>query len=213
LQLDSHRARISNCWGIANASIVSWIFDLSAVSEIKRIKPMPKVPVPAIPPSRPPQKLGLMLRRSQRSSIIGTIIYIIDARMELTTEETDLVRKYRLANRLIYESTNRQRHAEATLEHLEFTKKMPRLTESAAIQMLGASKTLYRLFRAGWSATAAALSLRITVGSLIAGVHAECKSMEELLGAENAIVQAAQNLRSYLDTATTFDGGEDFFEL
>jgi len=112
-----------------------------------------------------------------------------------------------------YESTNRQRHAEATLEHLELTKNLPRLTDSAAMQMLGAGKTLYRLFRAGWSATAAALSLRITVSSLIAGVHAECKSMEELLGAENSIVQAAQNLRAYLDTATTFDGREDFFEL
>jgi NAD(P)-dependent dehydrogenase (short-subunit alcohol dehydrogenase family) len=125
----------------------------------------------------------------------------------------DLVRKYRLGNRVIYESTNRQRHSEATLEHLKLTKNTPRLTDSAAVQMLGAGKILYRLFRAGWSATAAALSLRITVNSLISGVHAECKSLEELLGAENAIVRAAQNLRSYLDTATTFDGGEDFFEL
>jgi hypothetical protein len=72
---------------------------------------------------------------------------------------------------------------------------------------------LYRLFRASWSATAAALSLRITVGSLLSGVHAECKSLEELLEAENAIVKAAQTLRSYLDTATTFDGREDLFEL
>jgi hypothetical protein len=174
---------------------------------------MPKFPVPAIPASRPPQKLGLKLRRSQRSTVIGRVIYIIDARMELTAEEADLVRKYRLGNRVIYESTNRQRHAEATLEHLELTKNTPRLMDPAHVQMLGAGKTLYRLFRAGWSATAAALSLRITVNSLIAGVHAECKSMEELLGAETAIVQAAQNLRAYLDTATTFDGGEDFFEL
>jgi hypothetical protein len=37
--------------------------------------------------------------------------------------------------------------------------------------------------------------------------------MEELLGAENAIVEAAQNLRAYLDTATTFDGGEDLLEF
>jgi hypothetical protein len=174
---------------------------------------MPKIPVPAIPASRPPQKLGLKLKRSQRRSVIGNVIYLVDARMELTAEQADLVRKYRLGNRVIYESTNRQRHSEATLEHLKLTKNTPRLTDSAAVQMLAASKTLYRLFRAGWSATAAVLSLRITVNSLISGVHAECKSLEELLGAENAIVQAAQNLRSYLDTAATFDGGEDFFEL
>jgi hypothetical protein len=174
---------------------------------------MPKIPVPAIPRSRPPQKLGLKLRRSQRSTLLGNVIYIVDARMELTAEETDLLRKYRLRNRVIYDSTNRQRHTEATLEHLEKTKEMPRLTDPAHLQMFGAGKTLYRLFRASWSATAAALSLRITVGSLISGVHAECKSMEELLGAENAIVEAAQNLRAYLDTATTFDGREDLLEL
>jgi hypothetical protein len=174
---------------------------------------MPKIPVPAIPRSHPPQKLGLKLRRSQRSSLLGRVIYIIDARMELTAEETDLLRKYRLGNRMIYESTNRQRHAEATLAHLEKTKETPRLTDPAHLQMLGAGKTLFRILRAGWSATAAFLSLRITVASLISGVHAECKSMEELLVAENAIVEAAQKFRFYLDTATTFDGQEDYFEL
>jgi hypothetical protein len=80
-------------------------------------------------------------------------------------------------------------------------------------QLLGAGKTLYRLARAGVSATAAALSLRITVSSLISGVHVECQSMSELLEAETAILEAGQNLRRYLETAATFDGREEIIEL
>jgi hypothetical protein len=45
------------------------------------------------------------------------------------------------------------------------------------------------------------------------GVHIECKSMDELLGAEHAIVEAAQNLKAHLQTAVTFDGREAIIEL
>jgi hypothetical protein len=79
--------------------------------------------------------------------------------------------------------------------------------------MLGVGKTFYRLARAGISATMAGLSLRITVYSLMRGVHVECKSMDELLGAEHAIVDAAENLRTYLDIAATFDGREQIREF
>ena len=67
--------------------------------------------------------------------------------------------------------------------------------------------------RAGVSAAAAALSLRVTIDSLMSGVHVECKNMDELLEAERAIREAAQNLRAYLDVARTFDGREEIVEL
>ena len=63
------------------------------------------------------------------------------------------------------------------------------------------------------TATMAHLSLRITVYSLIKGVHVECDSMEELLEAEIAIDQAGQNLRNFLDHAATFDGREEIREF
>jgi hypothetical protein len=72
---------------------------------------------------------------------------------------------------------------------------------------------MYRLGRASVSAAMAALSLRITVDSLIRGVHVECNSMDELLAAEKAIREAASNLKAYLDTAATFDGREEVIEL
>ena len=57
------------------------------------------------------------------------------------------------------------------------------------------------------------MSLRITVYGLISGQHVECKDMNELLGAEQAIVEAAQNLRTYLNAAATFDGREQVLEF
>jgi hypothetical protein len=53
----------------------------------------------------------------------------------------------------------------------------------------------------------------VTVYSLMKGVHVECKSMIELLGAEEAIADAGKNLRTYLDTAATFDGREEILEF
>jgi hypothetical protein len=170
-------------------------------------------PAPTIYQSKIADRMCLKLKRSQRSSSFGKPLFVLDARMEVTAEEAELVRKYRLGDDVIYESSSRQRHQEATRAHLEMTKSGPGFTDSTKSQLLGAGSTLYRLARATVSATAAALSLRITVSSLMSGVHIECKSMGELLGAETAIVEAAQNLRSYLDTAATFDGREEIIEF
>jgi len=170
-------------------------------------------PAPTIYQTKIADRMCLKLKRSQRSSTFGKPLFVLNARMEVTVEEAELVRKYRLGDDVIYESSSRQRHKEATLAHLEMTKGGPGFTDSTKNQLLGAGSTLYRLARASVSATAAALSLRITVISLMSGVHIECKSMGELLAAENAIVEAAQNLRSYLDTAATFDGREEIIEF
>jgi hypothetical protein len=155
----------------------------------------------------------LKLRRSQRYALMGKMIFVLDARIELTAEERSLLQKYHLGDAVVYESTSRERHREAMKAHAESTRDQPRLRDSLNAQLLGAGKTLYRLARAGASATAVALSLRVTVHSLMQGVHIECKSMDELLGAENAIVEAARNLKAYLQTAATFDGREEIIEL
>jgi len=66
---------------------------------------------------------------------------------------------------------------------------------------------------AGISIAAASLSLRITISSLITGVHVQCKDMDEILEAEEAITIAAQNLKSYLSAASTFNGQEELIQL
>jgi hypothetical protein len=157
--------------------------------------------------------MRLLLKRSQRASVFGKIIFVLDARMELTRDEYDLLRKYRLGNDVIYESSSRQRRKDATQAHLEMTKGGPPFSDSAGAQLMGVAKSLFWFGRASISATAASLSLRITVHSLLSGVHVECKSMAELLEAETAIREAAEGLRAYLDIAATFDGREEIVEF
>lgn len=157
--------------------------------------------VAVIPASYPLQGITLKLKRAQRSGLLGKVIFTLDARIALNAEDAELIRKYRLGDDVIYESSNRKQQKEATMAHLEMTKST------------GAGKTLYRLARAGVSATAAALSLKITINSLSSGVHVECKSIAELMEAETAIVEAAGNVRNYLELAETFDGREEVLEF
>ncbi|MEY9880424.1 hypothetical protein [Bradyrhizobium sp. USDA 329] len=58
-----------------------------------------------------------------------------------------------------------------------------------------------------------ALSLRVTIETLMSGQHIECKDLDELLGAEAAILSACKNLKAYLETAQTFDGREEVVEF
>ncbi|MET4424229.1 hypothetical protein [Bradyrhizobium sp. RT3a] len=161
----------------------------------------------------PPESLSLKLRRSQRSTLTGKIIFILDARIGLSAEAHALIQKYRLGSFVVYDSQARERHREATKDHLETTREHPPLTSGMTTQLLGLGKTFYRLGRASVSATMAALALHVTVDSLIRGVHVECESMDELLGAERAIKGAATNLKGFLEEAATFDGREEVVEL
>lgn len=147
--------------------------------------------------------MQLKLKRAQREGgMIGKkIIFALDARADLSNSEKDLVKKYGLGALVVYDSANRRKHAESAVGHAEAT--------------IGASAggTMYRLAR-GYAAMAmSALSLRVTVDSLTRGQHIECKDLDELLGAEAAIVDACKNLKAYLETAITFDGREEVVEF
>jgi hypothetical protein len=176
---------------------------------------MPQIPpaMTEIPQVGPPPPMQLKLKRTQRNGMLGKVIFVLDARMEISAEERGLIEKYRLGDNVIYDSTARKKYTEATGAHLERTREQVSFSDTPGAQLLGVGKSLYRLARAGVSATMASLSLRITVYSLMGGVHVECKSMIELLGAERAIREAAENLRTYLDLAATFDGQEEIHEF
>jgi hypothetical protein len=93
-------------------------------------------------------------------------------------------------------------HLGATREHASFF-----APPSAHAKDLG--RTIWKLTRAGVSVARAALALRITVASLMAGVHVECKSVDELLDAEEAIRAAKGNLEGYIQEIKRFDGSEE----
>jgi hypothetical protein len=132
--------------------------------------------------------MQLKISRSQRTSGImsKSIMFMLDARLELNAEEAASVRKYRLGDQAVYNSASSRKHLEA-----------------AAEAGMGGSNisSLVRI-------AMARLALNVTIDSLVKGHHIECKDMDELLGAEEALKQACRSTRAYLDIAKTFDGRE-----
>ena len=134
--------------------------------------------------------MKLKLQRSQKSSgmISKSVVFALDARVELTPEEQDNLKKYKLGNQVIYNSEKSKKHLEV----------------AGAALNAGAGGLLKGAARLAM----AKLSLNITIEGLMRGQHIECKDLDELLGAEEAIMEACRSLKTYLDTAITFDGRE-----
>jgi hypothetical protein len=150
--------------------------------------------------------MQLKLRRSQRTAGLmgGKIIFSLDARAELSPDERGLVSKYGLGRLSVYDSEARKRHGIAGHEDLE-----AKPVNGAG----GAAGALWRTARGATRMAMSALSLHVTIDSLAGGQHIECKDLDELMGAEGAILNACQNLKAYLDTAMTFDGREEVLEF
>jgi hypothetical protein len=159
--------------------------------------------------SREGCSMQLKLRRSQRSGgMLGSkVIFALDARTDLSLDEKGLVSKYGLGKLVVYDSEARKKHGAAAYGHFENAATIP------GYSMSSAGRGVWSNARALASAAMAALSLRVTVDSLMGGHHIECKDLDQLLGAEAAIVDACKNLRAYLDTAQTFDGREEVVEF
>jgi hypothetical protein len=147
--------------------------------------------------------MQLILKRGQRSGgmLSNKIIFTLDARVDLTPEEKDNVKKYKLGPTPIYDSETRKSHSAAVAAHGETVG-----TGDLGRSLLGFAAGAVR-------AAAAALSLRITIDSLSAGQHVECKDLNELLGAEAAIRDACQTCKNYLAIASKFDGSEEVIAI
>lgn len=134
--------------------------------------------------------MQLKIRRSQRDAgvISNSVVFCLDARAEYSPEERASIQRYKLQRQIVYNSEAAKKHLSKADSHQDGS-------------VMGSLKSL--------GATAlAAMRLNISIGSLEKGHHIECKSLDELLGAEDAIMEACQNLRAYLDAASTFDGRE-----
>jgi hypothetical protein len=153
--------------------------------------------------------MQLKLKRSQRTGGImgGKVLFGLDARAELTPDERNLVQKYGLGKIVVYDSEARRKRAESAYGHFDDAANTPGYSGSSA------ARSLWKNARGLASAAMMALSLRVTVDGLISGQHIECKELDELLGAEAAILDACKNLKAYLETAVTFDGREEIVEF
>jgi hypothetical protein len=150
------------------------------------------------------EQMQLKLKRSQRAAGLmgGKIMFILDARAYPSTDEQTLIKKYNLGSELVYDSEERKQADASNKAHLE-----------AAGAGGSARGAVYHTARGLVGIALAGLKLRITIDSLTKGEHIECKSMGELLGAQNAIVQSCDNLKAYLESAETFDGRESVLEF
>lgn len=153
--------------------------------------------------------MQLKLKRSQRAGGImgGKVLFGLDARAELTPDEQALVRKYNLGKLIVYDSEARKKRAESAYGHFDDA------AHTQGYELSSAGKSLWKNARGLASAAMMALSLRVSVDSLMSGQHIECKELDELLGAEAAILDACKSLKAYLETALTFDGREEVVEF
>lgn len=140
--------------------------------------------------------MQLKLKRSQKSGgiVSKSVIFALDARAELSNEESDAVQKYKLGSQVIYNSEASKQHLDAAQERLR-------------------DGTAGGLAKGIASLALAKMKLNITVDGLTKGQHIECKDLDELLGAEVAIRDACEMLTQYLAVAKRFDGSEEIIEF
>lgn len=138
--------------------------------------------------------MKLVLKRTQRAAgMLGNkVAFGLNARIDLTSEEKADVAKYRLGSELVYSSESRKRHIE---------------------KAQGINTGEIGVMRGVAALAAASLSLKCTIDSLTAGQYIECKDLPELLGAEEAVREGCQVLKTYLAAAATFDGREQIVEI
>ena len=134
-------------------------------------------------------KLKLKLKRYQKKAgmISKDVVFCLDARSEHTSEELFAISEYKLGKQVIYNSESSRKHLAAS---------------KASIDGGGLVKGITSL-------AMATLSLNITIDSLKDGQTIECKSLDEVLAAEEAIKEACENLRGYLQVAQAFNGQEE----
>lgn len=148
--------------------------------------------------------MKLKLTRSQRTSMTRKLIYRLDVLVEVSGDEKDLIKKYKLGDQIVYSSESFNRLAAGA-----------GAAQDAAGGMFStptASGMLNKATAVGLS-WAAAFALKLTVDDMIKGKPIECKDLGEMLDAENAVITGAQNIKTFLDAAETFDGREVVVEL
>jgi hypothetical protein len=138
--------------------------------------------------------MQLKIQRSQRSGGLlgGKVVFGLNARTEYTPEEAALIKKYSLGSLAVYDSEARKKHAQNVTDYAEGRK---------------------GFLRGAYSLAMSQLSLHLTVEGLGRGQQIEAKSLNELIGAEEAIREACVAIKEYLAIASTFDGREEVVEF
>lgn len=152
----------------------------------------------------------LKLQRSQREAgLVGkSVLFCLDARVEFSPEEGANIRRYKLQDQVIYSSEAAKRAAAGSLAASANARAGAIAIGSVDDLLSSTASKMGSGLKAAALGALASMKLTITINSLQRGQHIECKSLDELLGAEEAIMDACRSLRGYLEAAATFDGRE-----
>lgn len=131
--------------------------------------------------------MKLLLRRDQKTGLMGKSKYTLYVRAQLTDAEANLVRKNRLENELLL-YFDKDAHSSGYFRQKK---------DEGGFMGLAAS-----LIR----------DVSLTVGKLIEGTTFTCDNVGQLLGVENEAVRSAMQLKRYIIAAATF-GGEDAIDI
>lgn len=162
--------------------------------------------------------MQLLIRRSQYEGFWGTIYYTLDATLEPTDDEAQLINRHGVASVVIFDSERRKQRMEAAHEHADATTQRPAVqtgsTEEIFFAVLQHSVgTLYDLGAAAYNLILGSLEARITIQNMLDGAHLESDEVGEILDAERIIGNAISFLQDRLSQLTTFDGTEDLYEI
>lgn len=131
--------------------------------------------------------MNLKIRRSQQSGLTGSITFRLLAIVDLDPEENAALHKYKFGKQIVYETSK----AKASRERAD-----------SAYTVRGLYWALFSLF-------VAKVRKHIwTVNDLVKGKEITCKSITEMLAAEDEIKEACKGLSRLLFVCRHFDGEE-----
>jgi hypothetical protein len=160
----------------------------------------------------------VLIRRSQYESFWGTIYYVLDARIDPSPAEADLIATHSVGEIIVFDSEQRKQRLEKAQAHAEALSEQPILpkgntTEDIFLSTLSTiGSTLFGLGGATYNLIAASLDVRVTFDDLISGAHLESEHSTEILDAENIIRHSIEALQAHLANLHTFDGRDEFYE-
>lgn len=137
--------------------------------------------------------MKLLLQRSQKAGMLGmgSIIFGLDVRAQLTESETENIKKYKMGHLVLYEK------AKVDVGGIGDAVSAGAMSVTGGLGRMLAGKML---------------NLTIKVDDLVKGKHIECKDIMEMRAAEEQIKQACGLLKEVLETAAQF-GGEEVLEF
>jgi hypothetical protein len=128
--------------------------------------------------------MQMKIQRSQRMrGVVGnTVFFCLDVRAEYSSEERDNIRKYKLGPQVVYNSRAARKHIDRAGDQFDRTQERDLKGQVAG------------LARGAFSLALAKMSLNISIASLERGHHIECKDLDELLEAEDAVRHACKSV-------------------